>query len=123
MGIVSSCDAWREAGTDAEQSAISASPRAPLAVSMLAHEKNIQNRLHRRHIKLYGTHNIRDLGGYKTGRGQSVKWGQVYRGDRLSALAWEEQVTGHPVPGAMWHPEFLPGPGLGCAGLPIATRD
>jgi len=92
MGVVLSCDEWRETSAPADQQLVSSS-RAPLAISMLAHEKNIRNRLHRRVIKMYGTHNVRDIGGYKTGRGKSIKWGEIYRGDRLSALAWEEQET------------------------------
>lgn len=33
-----------------------------------------------------GTYNFRDLGGYPTRDGQRVRWGQVYRAGRLSAL-------------------------------------
>ena len=66
---------------------------APLAIGMLATERNLRNRLHRRLIKLHGTCNFRDVGGHKTGRGRSVRWGEVYRADRLSTLAWEAQAT------------------------------
>jgi protein-tyrosine phosphatase len=41
---------------------------------------------HARHVQLQGQTNFRDLGGYKTGDGRSVKWGQVYRLGRLPKL-------------------------------------
>ena len=90
MGLVESCES-PQAGDDEEGTQAVTRP-PPLATMLMVSEKNLRNRLHRRHIKLYGTHNVRDIGGYKTGRGKSVRWGEVYRADRLSALAWEEQV-------------------------------
>ncbi len=40
----------------------------------------------RRRIILDGQTNYRDLGGYQTADGRSVRWGQVYRSGRLSKL-------------------------------------
>ena len=40
-----------------------------------------------RHIALDGQSNFRDLGGYKTADGHSVKWGQVYRSGELPKLS------------------------------------
>jgi len=40
----------------------------------------------RRHIALEGAPNFRDLGGYATADGRTVKWGKLYRSDNLSHL-------------------------------------
>ncbi len=40
----------------------------------------------RRHLALEGAPNFRDLGGYATEDGRSVKWGTFYRSDNLSEL-------------------------------------
>jgi protein-tyrosine phosphatase len=37
----------------------------------------------RRHIELAGASNLRDIGGYPTGDGRTVRWGQVYRSGAL----------------------------------------
>jgi protein-tyrosine phosphatase len=37
-------------------------------------------------IELEGARNFRDIGGYETADGRTVKWGQVYRSDKLSDL-------------------------------------
>ncbi|MDH6364324.1 protein-tyrosine phosphatase [Enterococcus sp. PF1-24] len=39
-----------------------------------------------RNLSLAGTFNTRDLGGYQTKTGQTVKWGQVFRSDALYQL-------------------------------------
>ncbi len=39
-----------------------------------------------RHIPLEGAHNVRDLGGYESCFGGTVRWGRLYRADRLDAL-------------------------------------
>ena len=39
-----------------------------------------------RHIELQGQSNFRDLGGYETRDGRSMKWGEVYRSGRLPKL-------------------------------------
>lgn len=44
------------------------------------------------HIPLGGQANFRDLGGYETADGRSVKWGEVYRSGRLSKLSDEDVV-------------------------------
>jgi protein-tyrosine phosphatase len=45
---------------------------------------------HMRHIELHGQSNFRDLGGYETGDGRTVKWGEVYRSGRLPKLTNED---------------------------------
>lgn len=40
-----------------------------------------------RRVFMDGTVNFRDLGGYKTAQGRSVKWGRVFRADGLSRLS------------------------------------
>ncbi|MEV7414495.1 tyrosine-protein phosphatase [Streptomyces sp. NPDC089919] len=45
-----------------------------------------------RHIGFERLHNFRDLGGYRTADGRSVRWGRLYRSDSLAKLAgadWE----------------------------------
>ncbi|MEH0154554.1 tyrosine-protein phosphatase [Limibacter armeniacum] len=39
-----------------------------------------------RHIQLEGAHNFRDIGGIRTTEGYQVKWGVIYRSDKLSEL-------------------------------------
>ena len=36
--------------------------------------------------------NFRDIGGYKNTQGQTVKWGLIYRADKLSALSSEDEL-------------------------------
>ncbi|MEV6654526.1 tyrosine-protein phosphatase [Streptomyces sp. NPDC051219] len=46
----------------------------------------------RRHIEFERLHNFRDLGGYRTEDGRTVRWGRLYRSDSLSKLEgadWE----------------------------------
>jgi len=45
-----------------------------------------------RHIALDGQPNFRDLGGYATADGRTVKWGEIYRSGELPRLS-EEDVT------------------------------
>ena len=40
-----------------------------------------------RHVKFEGQANFRDLGGYRTADGRSVKWGVIYRSGQLSQLS------------------------------------
>ncbi len=42
-------------------------------------------------VCMEGTHNFRDLGGYKTQSGKYVKWGQIFRSDALSKLTSRDQ--------------------------------
>jgi protein-tyrosine phosphatase len=41
----------------------------------------------RRHVALDGAHNFRDLGGYQSEDGRSVRWGTFYRSDNLHELS------------------------------------
>ena len=53
---------------------------------------NLSENLREDHRKLpfSGAHNFRDLGGYKTQDGRTVKWGKVYRSDNLHSLTDED---------------------------------
>jgi protein-tyrosine phosphatase len=46
----------------------------------------LANAIHRRQVSLEGAANFRDLGGYRTDDGKSVRWGLFYRSDALNAL-------------------------------------
>ena len=58
----------------------------------IIHKDNIayQSEDHRK-ILLDGTSNTRELGGYKTKDGRSLKWGVLYRSDKLSELTDADQ--------------------------------
>lgn len=43
-----------------------------------------------RRLGMSGTPNFRDFGGYRTGDGQQVKWGYLFRSGQLSALSPED---------------------------------
>lgn len=45
---------------------------------------------HERIIPLLNTNNFRDLGGYKTVNGQTVKWGRIFRSDKLDHLSTDD---------------------------------
>lgn len=47
--------------------------------------------VHERIIPLLHTHNFRDLGGYETVTGQTVKWGRIFRSDKLDQLSQQDQ--------------------------------
>ena len=53
---------------------------------------NLSESLREDHRKLpfSGAHNFRDLGGYKTQDGKTVKWGKIYRSDNLHSLTDED---------------------------------
>lgn len=46
-----------------------------------------------RRLKFSGLVNFRDLGGYKTKDGKTVKWGKLYRSDGLNSLTDEDKVS------------------------------
>ncbi|MFC5821640.1 tyrosine-protein phosphatase [Nonomuraea harbinensis] len=46
-----------------------------------------------RHIKFANIHNFRDVGGYATADGRSVRWQRLYRADSLGWLAGEDLDT------------------------------
>jgi protein-tyrosine phosphatase len=50
----------------------------------------IEPTAHTRRIPLDGQSNFRDLGGYRTEDGRTVKWGEVYRSGRLPDLTDED---------------------------------
>ncbi|MDC0885267.1 tyrosine-protein phosphatase [Gammaproteobacteria bacterium] len=56
------------------------------------HKNNnsFQNEEHRL-LPMDGAHNIRELGGYKTTDGKSVKWGMLFRSDKLSDISEADQ--------------------------------
>jgi len=43
-------------------------------------------------LPMDGAHNTRELGGYKTTDGKSVKWGMLYRSDKLSDISDTDQT-------------------------------
>ena len=43
-------------------------------------------------LPMDGAHNTRELGGYKTTDGKSVKWGMLYRSDKLSDISDTDQA-------------------------------
>ena len=47
----------------------------------------------RRHVRLDGAANFRDLGGYASEDGRTVRWGQLYRADALSDLSDSDLET------------------------------
>lgn len=48
-------------------------------------------RLELRKLPFNKAHNFRDLGGYTTADGYSIKWGKLYRSDKLSRLSEDDQ--------------------------------
>ncbi|MDB4850593.1 tyrosine-protein phosphatase [Gammaproteobacteria bacterium] len=56
------------------------------------HKNNnsFQNEEHRL-LPMDGAHNTRELGGYKTTDGKSVKWGMLFRSDKLSDISEADQ--------------------------------
>jgi len=42
-------------------------------------------------LPMDGSHNTRELGGYKTTDGKSVKWGMLFRSDKLSDISETDQ--------------------------------
>ena len=46
----------------------------------------LQNEEHRL-LPMDGAHNTRELGGYKTTDGKSIKWGMLFRSDKLSDIS------------------------------------
>jgi protein-tyrosine phosphatase len=60
--------------------------RGIVAAAILGAVLSAQGVDERRHIALTGAPNFRDIGGYRTADGRTVRWGQVYRSGQLSAL-------------------------------------
>lgn len=58
-------------------------------MNSLADEK-VDELPEKRHISLEGQSNFRDIGGYKTTDGRTVKWGEVYRTGELPRLSDED---------------------------------
>ena len=50
-----------------------------------------------RHIPLDGASNFRDFGGYAAGDGRAVRWGRLYRSDRLSELTARDHARLAPL--------------------------
>lgn len=50
----------------------------------------MKGRINLRYVDLEGTYNFRDIGGYKTASGKTVKYGKIYRSDALSNLTKED---------------------------------
>lgn len=58
---------------------------------MIIHSENpsYQTEEHRK-ILFEGTHNTRELGGYKTTDGKTIKWGKLFRSDKLENLSADD---------------------------------
>ena len=61
--------------------------RAPETASAVPETQPVT---HERHVALDGQPNFRDVGGYQTGDGRTVKWGEVYRSGELPRLSDED---------------------------------
>lgn len=48
---------------------------------------------HDRHLRLPGTRNLRDIGGYPAGAGRRTRWRTLFRADALDQLPVESQTT------------------------------
>jgi len=64
----------------------------PAAQRPLPAQLSATQRLQWRHLPLQGAPNFRDLGGYLTADGRSVKWGMVYRSGALNKLDAGDQA-------------------------------
>ena len=47
----------------------------------------------RRRIEIEGAHNVRDIGGYETADGRTIRWGRFLRADNVSTLPQHSQDT------------------------------
>jgi protein-tyrosine phosphatase len=63
---------------------------------------------HARHVELEGQPNFRDLGGYRTDDGRTVRWGQVYRSGELGQLSDEDVAALEPLGLASVYSFLLP---------------
>ena len=55
-----------------------------------SYNQNFQSEEFRK-LSMDGSYNTRELGGYKTTDGKSVKWGVLFRSDKLSDISLEDQ--------------------------------
>ncbi|MGC6472342.1 MAG: tyrosine-protein phosphatase [Parvibaculales bacterium] len=62
----------------------------PAETRLIAAELPADQRAANRRLSFDGAHNFRDIGGYANPYGQRVKWGRLYRSDRLSNLSAED---------------------------------
>jgi protein-tyrosine phosphatase len=68
--------------------AVAALPPAEPGLSVPSH--GLAQAAHSRDIPLQGQSNFRDLGGYQTEDGRTVKWGLIYRSGELSELSAQD---------------------------------
>ena len=71
--------------------AVAARPVATATSATAAARPTAEMPAHARVLALQGAANFRDLGGYRTADGRQVRWGRVFRSDKLSALTPEDQ--------------------------------
>jgi protein-tyrosine phosphatase len=50
-----------------------------------------------RHIAIEGLNNFRDLGGYETKSGKTIKWGQIFHSNTLASLTANEHAQLHQI--------------------------
>ncbi|MFC1702017.1 OPT family oligopeptide transporter [Pseudomonadota bacterium] len=67
---------------------VTSNPTSGMTIAALLGTATESN--HQRVIKLKGSQNTRDIGGYETDIGQRVRWGKVFRSDNLSRLMPED---------------------------------
>jgi len=68
---------------------------AGLALACGGHDlyEGMPEHVKRRHVVLEGAHNFRDLGGYASADGRTVRWGLLYRSDNLAHLTDADLAT------------------------------
>lgn len=99
----------------------------------LVHDTDERRILAERVLRLEGSVNLRDIGGYVTRSGQTVRWGQVYRSGTLISLTqndWDylKQLNIQAVCDFRSHDEVILEPDSLPAGIrylhqPVATED
>jgi protein-tyrosine phosphatase len=62
-------------------------------MSVAPASNDVPNETPDRHLRIPGTRNLRDVGGYPAGRGRRTRWRTLYRTDSLDRLPAESQST------------------------------
>ena len=57
-----------------------------------SHKKQLFQTEEHRLLPMDGSHNTRELGGYKTTDGKTIKWGKLFRSDKLSDISKTDQA-------------------------------
>src|SRR5438045_2227092 len=62
-------------------------------MSVAPASNDAQQRAPNRHLRIAGTRNLRDVGGYPAGQGRRTRWRTLYRTDALDRLPPKSQAT------------------------------